>query len=147
MCLAGLVIVTHVCFLSTSSDADVAPGLIWQMGGSMMFPLFTGWLTWCGELRSQLAVALLLVPSIHGPSPRQQVGDQSFSRWLLIHRCPQHRNSDLKLQNEKNTTTCEFNSRTVKSAQTLLTSVDDRFDASVHQPRETQDWSPSHQQL
>ena len=30
------------------------------------------------ELRSQLAMALLLVPSTHALSPRQQVGDQEL---------------------------------------------------------------------
>ena len=104
---------------------------------SVMSPLFIGWLTWCRNFDRNWRVAPLLVPSIHAPSPRQQVGDQE----LIIHTCQQHRNSDLTLLNEKTTTTSEFNSRTVKSAQTLLTSLDEHFDASVHQPGDAQGWS------
>ena len=124
-------------FSPTSSDADVAPRLIWRVCESMMSQLFAGWLTccrnwWWQPFSSQQFTLHLLVN-------RWKI--KSFSRWLIIHRFQTHRSNDLTLQNEKATTTCEFNSRTVKSAQILRTSLDERLDASVHQPWDTQVWS------
>ena len=121
-------------FSPTSSDTDVAPGLIWQMGESMMSPLVTGWLIGCWNFDRNWWFH-------HFSSHQLHLLVNSFHRWLLIHKCQQHRNNSLTLQNEATTTTCEFNSRTVESAQNLLTSLDECFDASVHQPRDTQNWS------
>ena len=94
-------------FSPASSDTDVAPRLIWQMYESMMSPLVTGWLIRCRNFdrnwwfhffsSHQLTLHLLV--------NRWEI--RSFSRWLL-HRCQQHRNNCLTLQNEETTTTCEF---------------------------------------
>ena len=103
-----------------------------------MSPLVTGWLTGCRNFWwfhffsfHQFTLHLLV--------NRWEI--RSFHRWLLIHRCQQHQNSSLTLENEETTTTCEFNSRTVESAQNLLASLDECFDAFVHQLRDTQNWS------
>ena len=100
----------------------------------MMSPLVTGWLTGCRNFDRNWW--LHFSRPINSHSISSSTGIRSFSRWLFIHRC-----HNLTLQNEKTTTTCEFNSRTVESAQNLFTSFDERFDASVHQPRDTQNWS------
>ena len=104
----------------TSSDPDVAPRLVWQVCESVMSPLFTGWLTWCPNFDRNWRWHLFSSRqfTLHLRVSRREI--KSFSRWLIIHRYQQHRNSGLTLQNEKTTTTCEFNSRTVRSAQTLL---------------------------
>ena len=105
-------------FSPASSDTDVAQ--------SMMSPLVTGWLIVVPELRSQLVLPHLLVPStLHLLVNRWEI--RSFSHWLLIHKCQQHRNNSLTMQNEETTTTCEFESRTVESAQNLRASLDECF--------------------
>ena len=53
--------------------------------------------------------------------------------WQVTAHCNVCSAQQIKTQSEKTTTTCELNSRTVKSAQTLRASLDERFDASVHQ--------------
>ena len=107
----------------------------------MMSPLFTGWLTWSQNYDRLWRWHLFSSHqfTLHLLVNRWEI--KGFSRWLFIHKCQQHRNNNLTLQNEKTTTTCEFNSRTVESAQNLLTSLDECFDASVHQPGDTQKWS------
>ena len=78
--VCGFVIVTHV-FSPTSSDTDVAPRLTWQMGEPMLCPRSSVESSGVG---TSIATggSLLLVPSIHAPSPRQ-VGNQELPPCLF----------------------------------------------------------------
>ena len=99
-------------FSPTSSDADVAPRLIWQVSGSMTSPLFTGWFTWCLNFYRNWRWHLF--------------SSHPFTLHLLVNKwevqCQQHRSSDLTLQNEK-TTTCESNSTIAPSNRCKLCSA------------------------
>ena len=97
-------------FSPTSSDTDVAPRLIRQVCESMMSPLVTGWLIGCPNFDRNWWFNFF---SSHQFTLHLLVNCwdiRSFSRWLLIHNCQQHRNNNLTLQNEKTTTMCGFNS-------------------------------------
>ena len=88
-----------------------------------MSPLFTSW-------RAGTSIAT------GGGTSSRSINSRSISSSTR-----RSRDSELTLQNEKTTTAFEFKCRTDRSAQTMLTSVDERFGASVHQPCDTQCWT------
>ena len=84
MCLAGFVIVTNVCF-PTSSDADVAPRLIRQMFVSMMSSLVTGWLIGCRNFTSSRSInSRAISSSTSGRSGASPAGSSSCEGCLVV---------------------------------------------------------------
>ena len=75
-------------FSPTTSDADISPILEWQVCDHYVSALF-GLAHLVPELRSQLTVAPLLVPSSHAPSPDQQEGTSDL-RLEIAKRKDQH---------------------------------------------------------
>ena len=85
-----------------------------------------------------LAVPPLLVPSILAPSLRQQVEDWELLPLPHLPQVPATSDGKRIGMAER---TDECHDGTDCSTQTLLANLDERGDASVHQPRDTQDSS------